>query len=314
MSEGGQQTQEKASYQQQDRGERPPRNTTKLQIANLRDANTVDDIKELCRRFGQTTQIVIAGSNGFVTFSKPDEAQLALYSLNGQNYHGFQLRVSFAREPKTGKLHIGNLRPNTLEADLNEFCRRFGQISKVEINGTNGFVTYTKPDDAQIAFYSLNGQPFHGSLLKVSFGKDETLTTQQKDEEEKKKQQEQKQQAELKKQQEAQAKVERPEPVRFSAQQQLVKTAKPKQQPQQQPKPQPEKIYTPSKPVVKKGVQATPVVSPQTRRYRVFVQTEGDQNTDQPFSMGISHEQYEQYIVPLMQAVQAQQKESNQQS
>lgn len=60
-----------------------PKNTTKLQIKALPYGTTKDDLTDLCRRYGQITAIEAKGTQGFVTFFKPDEAQLAIHKLDG---------------------------------------------------------------------------------------------------------------------------------------------------------------------------------------------------------------------------------------
>jgi len=77
-----------------------PKNTTKLHIRNLPYDVNKEDVAELCRRYGTFTQLEIKGTNGFVTFSKPDEATTAIYDLLNVNttFKGFKLNVSYAKE------------------------------------------------------------------------------------------------------------------------------------------------------------------------------------------------------------------------
>lgn len=87
MSEGeqvsNQKTQVKKEDHQEERSFEPrPKNTTKLQIRNLQ-GTTKEDLHDLCRRYGSIVSCEVNKASGFVTFSKPDEAQLALSQLDG---------------------------------------------------------------------------------------------------------------------------------------------------------------------------------------------------------------------------------------
>jgi len=109
MSEGDQA--QKGPVKEHNDGDRPfevrPKNTTKLQIKNLQTGTTKEDLHDLCRRFGQIVALDLnpKGTLGLVTFSKADEAQLAIHKLDGTSYRGFPLRVSYWKEfvPKKGE-------------------------------------------------------------------------------------------------------------------------------------------------------------------------------------------------------------------
>jgi RNA recognition motif-containing protein len=90
MSEGEQvaQTTQKGQGKQQDQEqersyEPRPKNTTKLQIKNLQYNTPREEVNELCRRYGTITLLEVKGTSAFVTFSKADEAQLAIHKLEG---------------------------------------------------------------------------------------------------------------------------------------------------------------------------------------------------------------------------------------
>jgi len=76
------------------------KNTTKLQIKSLPFGTTKDELHDLCRRFGTIVTIEVVQQKGtaYVTFSKADEAQLAIYTLNGHPYKSCPLLVTMARD------------------------------------------------------------------------------------------------------------------------------------------------------------------------------------------------------------------------
>jgi RNA recognition motif-containing protein len=97
-------TQTKKEEPQEERQyEARPKNTTKLQIRNLQFGTSKEDLHDLGRRFGTIVLCEVNKGNGFITYAKPDEAQLALSQLDALSFRGYTLRVQFAREPLPSK-------------------------------------------------------------------------------------------------------------------------------------------------------------------------------------------------------------------
>lgn len=78
-------TQKQGEHTEERSFEPRPKNTTKLQIKALPYGTTKEDLTDLCRRYGQIVAIEAKGTQGFVTFFKGDEAQLAIHKLDGMN-------------------------------------------------------------------------------------------------------------------------------------------------------------------------------------------------------------------------------------
>jgi len=84
-----------------------------LKVTNLSEDTTEDDIRELFRNFGHTTRVYLARDRAshesrgfaFVTYQTRQDAERAVYGLNGHGYDSLILHVEFAkpREEKPQK-------------------------------------------------------------------------------------------------------------------------------------------------------------------------------------------------------------------
>jgi len=79
------------------------RSTNKLHLKFLPYGTQKDEVYELARRYGEITDYYVAGTNGFVTFLKPEEAKVAIYELGKISYKGSQLRAEFKLEKQERK-------------------------------------------------------------------------------------------------------------------------------------------------------------------------------------------------------------------
>lgn len=76
------------------------------------------------------------------------------------------------------RLYVKNLPYSCTEDELRDLCEKFGKVNDVHIPLDNdkrckgfGYVSFLFPKDSEKALRELNGGPFQGRLLKVSFSK-----------------------------------------------------------------------------------------------------------------------------------------------
>jgi len=253
MTEAGEQTaqttqkpQGKGDHPADERGDRPfeprPKNVLKLQIRGLQYDTTKDDLQDLCRRFGQITLCEVKGTQGFVTFFKPDEAQLAIHKLDGTQYKGYTLKVAYAKEP-------------------------FPQTTKKPET-----VVETKPEAAE------------PEKPKGSFAQQQKVV-----------------------------KPKQPAPV-SKPKTELKEESKQEAKPQDLELPQQQQQQQQGKGKGKKGnakaQNQAPNQAKEIRTYRVTVEktttTGADTKQEEGFTFSISHQQYLDYVIPLLRSIQAQ--------
>jgi len=254
QQKGTAQTKDQKEHIERDYVERP-KNTTKLQIKNLQFGTTKEDLHDLCRRFGQIVALEAKGTSGFVTYYKPDEAQLAIYTLDGYSYRGFILRVQFAREPLPQKTKDGESTvTNTTSTSTTTTTTASSATTKTDAKPTVNPVVENKPRFAQ--------------QQQLAKPKQTTTFVQQPKE----------------------------QPQNQNQQNPNQKGGKKKGQQNQQNQ-------------QNKGKNQKPEPVKEVRTYRVSVEktviNAGDQK-EEGFTFPISHQQYLDYIIPLLKDIQTQ--------
>ncbi len=80
--------------------------TEKLYIANLDADITADDLRESLEHYGELISVELhpAEDMALAEFKDPEDAVLALRSMEGMDFLGRPLRVGWFREPGPGKL------------------------------------------------------------------------------------------------------------------------------------------------------------------------------------------------------------------
>jgi translation initiation factor 3 subunit G len=81
-----------------------------IRVTNISEETTEDDLRELVRRYGQTTRVFLAKDRlsqvsrgfAFISFAKKEQAQAAIDALNGHGYGNLILHVEFAK-PRDGE-------------------------------------------------------------------------------------------------------------------------------------------------------------------------------------------------------------------
>lgn len=150
---------------------------------------------------------------GFVTFSTVDEAKSAQAELDGAEFGGRTIRVSFPiakprgteREPRRSdggrerrsssgdrapretpgsKLYVGNLAWSMDDTTLEELFREFGEVNSAKVVSDEtgrskgfGFVSFNTPREAEEAIAQLNGQSIDGRNIRVNFAADKPKPT-----------------------------------------------------------------------------------------------------------------------------------------
>lgn len=112
---------------------------------------------------------------GFVSFTRPEDAEKAIQQLNGLDIFNKRIKVSFARpngeDLKDTNLYITNLPRHFNEHDLEMLFNSYGKIVQKnllvdKITGMKrgvGFVRFNRREEAQEAIRNLDGQTLDGS-------------------------------------------------------------------------------------------------------------------------------------------------------
>lgn len=112
---------------------------------------------------------------GFVSFTRPQDAEKAIQQLNGLDIFNKRIKVSFARpngeDIKDTNLYITNLPRHFNEHDLEMLFSSYGNIVQKnllvdKITGMKrgvGFVRFNRREEAQEAIRNLDGQTLDGS-------------------------------------------------------------------------------------------------------------------------------------------------------
>jgi RNA recognition motif-containing protein len=244
-----------------------PKNTTKLQIKNLQFGTTKEDLHDLCRRFGQIVALEAKGTSGFVTYYKPDEAQLAIYTLDGYSYRGFILRVQFAREPLPQKSKDGESTVTNTTSTSASTSTSTSTSTTTTTTTTTATSATTKTDAKPTATPVVENKPRFAQQQQLAKPKQTTTFVQQPKE----------------------------QPQNQNQQNPNQKGKKKGQQNQQNQQ--------------NKGKNQKPEPVKEVRTYRVSVEktviNAGDQK-EEGFTFPISHQQYLDYIIPLLKDIQTQ--------
>jgi len=123
---------------------------------------------------------------GFVSFTDPAHADVAIKQINGLTLQGKHLKVAYAKADRNGirsesndnsNVYVAGLPPNVTEDELNSLFSPFGTIAKVNIIDKQGagrgiaFVCYLQKSDADDAIAAMQDKILPGTTnpLQVKF-------------------------------------------------------------------------------------------------------------------------------------------------
>lgn len=135
---------------------------------------------------------------GFITFATVEEAQNAITELDGADFGGRTIRVSFPtprsengekrerrdrprRQDAPGsKVYVGNLSWSTDDQSLGDIFSEYGDVVNAKVitdmeTGRSkgfGFVTFSSSNEADSAVAQLDGQNVDGRVLRVNIAED----------------------------------------------------------------------------------------------------------------------------------------------
>mmetsp|Transcript_15012 Transcript_15012/g.38182 ORF Transcript_15012/g.38182 Transcript_15012/m.38182 type:complete len:649 (+) Transcript_15012:358-2304(+) len=175
-----------------------------IYIKNLPEDYTEDDVKKLFESCGETTSVAIMQDEngksrgfGFVNFTDPDDAALAVEKLDGSSVKDkvlvvcraqkkaereSELKAKFEQERKEraekfagANLYLKNLNDTVDDAQLRELFNEFGTIISCKImrdsagsSRGSGFVAFSSPEEATRAVTEMNGKMVKGKPLYVA--------------------------------------------------------------------------------------------------------------------------------------------------
>lgn len=165
-----------------------------LYVLNLPLGVDSHDMTNLFSQFGRVVHSVVlsmldtqARRRGFIDMETPESARLALQSLNGYNWYGYPLEVSYALVQR-GEVPPGTVLPKTSvvelsglllaatvdEDDVHSLIDPHGDVTSLDFPhehmGRPTFsvlVTLRSPHDAQRVCAALDGVQVNGQLLRA---------------------------------------------------------------------------------------------------------------------------------------------------
>lgn len=126
---------------------------------------------------------------GFVSFRSKESAEEAIKRVNGQYIGHRRVRCSWAQhkqnsnfndydsidgaDPLNLNVYVGNLAPNTTDAELRQLFQMYGVVMDVKLyrKGSYAFVHFQDHHSAVSAIAALNGHVINGKALKCSWGR-----------------------------------------------------------------------------------------------------------------------------------------------
>lgn len=166
-------------------------NPTKLFVGGLTPATTENQLLEIFAHYGHVREVVIlrypngqSKSSGFVKYSTPEEAEIAVAAMSQRYYLPQSTRPMSVRwagssnNPPEHKLFVGHLPATFDEIQTTELFRQFGEVVEVHVmrdvrgmNKGSAFVKFADRLAAENAIAHLNGNFVVGGdkPLRVSF-------------------------------------------------------------------------------------------------------------------------------------------------
>lgn len=163
-----------------------PQNPCRLIVNYIPSSVTPETFRSLFAPFGQITNYKLVTNKrtgqsvgyGFIEYSQPQEAQLAIHSMNTRPLENKRLKVSYARNPspeiKNANMYICGLNQDVTLEQLEEMFRPFGTIITANLLKDNagrsrccGFVRMSTHSEALAALTHLNGTNIGGKTLTV---------------------------------------------------------------------------------------------------------------------------------------------------
>ena len=190
----------------------PPSQFT-VKISNLPAGTTEEDLKHLCKGYGEIHSIKVNKGYCYINFTDPNNATHAANFLNGLTFRDSTLKAkchdfnSTEMLPQSQtKIHpkstctselcnpisgmvpnqitkppitqytikISNLPLSTTQDELKCLCDEYGEIQSIKVNMGYSYVNYFKCESAKKAIECLDNEKFHGSVLKVTARFDQT--------------------------------------------------------------------------------------------------------------------------------------------
>lgn len=128
---------------------------------------------------------------GFVSFRSREDAEAAIDRMQGWQIGSRRIRVGWAQhkqdettnplefeavdraDPSNTNVYIGNISPETTEADLRTHFGVYGPLDEVKVHkkGGYGFVKFEQHRSAVQAIVGSHGRELHGRVLKCAWGK-----------------------------------------------------------------------------------------------------------------------------------------------
>ena len=135
--------------------------TSKISIDNVDLEVGADKIREEFTKFGKITDIAGEAGSFTVTFESLEEAQDAIYQMDGKEFHGKDLNVELVEEEEvemdtaengagdekaengkedTIKIYVGNLgdEQKITNDDLRPLFEKYGTVTECEVMGKGG--------------------------------------------------------------------------------------------------------------------------------------------------------------------------------
>lgn len=188
---------------------------TNVFVKNLTGEVTKEEVEGLFSKYGTVTSSVITvdletktRAFGFVNYSAPEEATLAVENLNNFEFQGRKLYVSRAQKKEEREkelrerfeqlkqerakkyagvnLYVKNLSDETDDARLTSEFSKFGSITSAKVmkDGAGksrgfGFVCYSNTEEATKAVTEMNGRMIDGKPLYVALAQRKDARRQQ---------------------------------------------------------------------------------------------------------------------------------------
>merc|ERR1712001_39978 len=168
-----------------------PDKTFKISVDGVAEGVGADKIREEFTKFGKILDIAGEAGTFTVTFESLEEAQDAIYSMDGKEFHGHDLNVELVEEDeeqmdttengkenghenadKGTKIFVGNLgNDGKITNDvLRPLFEKFGKVTECECMGKFAFVHMETEAEATEAVKELNGHLIKDRNIKVEKG------------------------------------------------------------------------------------------------------------------------------------------------
>jgi len=169
-------------------------NKTNLIVNYLPQNLTDDEFRLLFQKYGNVTASKVVRDRatgysygfGFIDYATEEEAERAVYALNGSQLQHKRIKVAFSRQGdniKGANLYIRNLPKTATVQDVEQAFSPFGSIVQTRVLSDQntghskgvGFVLYSTKEEAEYARQHTDGKPLAGTtqpVLSVKFAED----------------------------------------------------------------------------------------------------------------------------------------------